>query len=75
MSKEELINNIAEADRLGKELEKSTKTMAEARDKLLLQADKIELDIEQGVNTMTELAVALTEMRKVLKEKYGSFVM
>ena len=75
MSKEELLNAIVEIDKLGKELEKSTMKMIEVRDDLLIEADKLESDIERSVNTMTSAALAFAEMKKLLKEKYGCIIM
>ena len=48
MSKEELINAIAEADELGKKLECSIKDLTEARDELLIRADILESNIKKG---------------------------
>ena len=75
MTKEELIAAICTADELGKALEVSTKEVCETRDKLLLQADILEEDVRKGVATMESLALAIAEMKKLLEDKYGTFVM
>lgn len=75
MTEEELINNIAEADKLGKELEAMTKDMIDARMKLLEQAEELYLEIKNGTEQMASLALVQAEMRLVLQKKYGKFVM
>lgn len=74
MSKEELVSKIVEADKLGKDFEKTLKEMMKARDELLIRADSITKDIERGIDTMKLLAVTKTEMELLLAEKYGSMV-
>ena len=75
MSKEQLVNAIAKCDELGKKLEKSIKKTTEARDELLIRADAMESEIERGLDAMIALALSIAEMKKILRDKYGSFVM
>lgn len=74
MSKEELINTISEADKLGKELNTFLEKLAEERDELLSQADELEMSIRRGISRMQTLATAIAEMRKRLRDDFDCHV-
>lgn len=74
MSKEELINAIAEGNELCEELKDSILKMVEAREELYKRADAMTSDIEYGINTMKSLTETIADMKKLLTENYGGFV-
>lgn len=75
MSKEELIDAILKIDDDGKLLEKYAYTLAEKRDDLLMQADRVESTISNVVSMMEELAMDRAKMKHILETKYGHFIM
>ena len=75
MSKEELVNAIAECNKHGKDLEYCITKLSATKEKLLEECDILEQDILSCLDTMKSLAIAQAEMRKLLREKYDSFVM
>lgn len=80
MSKDELIKNIAETDRIGKELSESLKSLSNEleRKKVILIEEALEDDYElmyRGCSRLKALAMAKAEMMFVLNNKFGIFIM
>lgn len=75
MSKEELINNIAKTEEYGKDLENMISKIAEDQDKLIAEVDKLTEQMNRCIDIRQSLALANASMRKVLRDKYGCFVM
>lgn len=75
MSKEELINNIAKTEQYGRDLENMISEMAKEHDELMSASDKLIEQMNHCIGLMEATALANASMRKLLKNKYGSFVM
>lgn len=80
MTKEELIKNITIVDEAGEKLFNATKAYLKSyqNKKETLSDDRIEkaeLLLNECYSRLYADAMALAEMRYVLKEKYGTFVM
>lgn len=75
MSKEELINNIAKSDEYGRNLEVMISEMSKEHAELMEASDKLIEQMDRCVAIMEGLALANASMRKLLRDKYGSFVM
>ena len=74
MSKEELVNAIVEADKLSNEMDDLMYEMVRERLYLCQKAELIQSEIDRSLHIMRELAETNAELRKLLKEKYGCFV-
>lgn len=68
MTKEELIANIVKCDERGKTFETHLRMVQE------LQCVPEE-DIQKGIELMKQLAMAKAVMKKILADKYGTFIM
>lgn len=74
MSKEELISNILEVDKRGREMESLLARMQVVYE---VSAGQIVIpdDVQEDIAIMERLALVKAEMNKVLLDKYGCFIM
>ncbi len=75
MSKGELISNIAKTETIGKELESMCSDIAKTYADIMAQGDRLKEQMDSTMETMRNVALANAEMRRVLRDKYGTFVM
>ena len=74
MSKEELMDAIVEAEELDNELNNLIMEMKMTRLNLYQKAESIDTKIDQAFDIKRSLTETIADMKKLLTENYGGFV-